>query len=149
MREQITVVGNLAHDPERRRTGGGDTIASFRVGCTPRQRDAKTGEWVDGETSWYRVSAFRSLGENALASLQKGQRVVVTGHLRIRDWEAGDRRGTDAEITADAIGHDLKWGTSVFRRTQGAERAVEGEGAPDGPAVDEDGWAVPGEETPF
>jgi single-strand DNA-binding protein len=50
-------------------------------------------------------------------SVDKGQRVIVTGRVRIRDWESGAKSGTTIEIDADAIGHDLTWGRATFTRS--------------------------------
>ena len=36
---QVTIVGNLAADPEVRSTPSGATVASFRVAVTPRVRE--------------------------------------------------------------------------------------------------------------
>ena len=44
-------------------------------------------------------------------------RVIITGTLRIRDWETDDKSGTNVEIDADAIGHDLSFGTTVYNRS--------------------------------
>jgi len=66
--------------------------------------------------NWYTVTGFRKLAINAAASLQKGDRVVVSGRLRIRDWSQGERAGTTVEIEADALGHDVAWGVSRFTR---------------------------------
>jgi single-strand DNA-binding protein len=70
------------------------------------------------------VTGFRQLAINAAASIEKGQRVVVTGRLKIRDWENGDRTGTTIEIEADAIGHDLSWGSTVYTRSVSTATAV-------------------------
>ncbi len=158
MSDHITVIGNVAAAPELRRTGAGDPVTSFRVGSTSRRRDAATGQWVDGETNWYRVSAFRALGEHAFASVTKGNRVIVVGKLRVRRWESAGKSGTDVEIDAEAIGHDLLFGTSAFSRTAaasqrqapseadvaGAAESRESGVAPDStaPVLDADGWAV-------
>lgn len=158
MSDHITVIGNVAATPELRRTGAGDPVTSFRVGSTSRRRDAQTGQWVDGETNWYRVSAFRGLGEHAFASVTKGQRVIVVGRLRVRRWESAGKSGTDVEIDAEAIGHDLLFGTSAFSRASaasphqvaseadpaGSRDGRESGGTPDSSAavVDADGWAV-------
>jgi single-strand DNA-binding protein len=74
------------------------------------------------------VSAFRGLAENVKTSVKKGERLLITGRLRIRDWETDDRKGTDVEIEADAIGHDLTWGT-----TQYVKNPRENVDAPQGP----------------
>lgn len=124
MSDRITVIGNIATEPEQRRTGSGIPVTSFRLASSQRYRDAQSGEWVDGTTNWYRISVFRALGENAFASLRKGQRVIVDGRLRVKEWEAGDKRGIEIEIDADAIGHDLKWGTATFQRTPRSDAAA-------------------------
>lgn len=145
MSETITVAGNLAADPERRTTAGGDAVVSFRVGSTQRRLDKDTGQWVDAYTNWFHVSAFRSLAENALLSLRKGDRVIVTGTLRLRTWENDSRSGVTADIDAAAIGPDLRWGTSVFtRRARGEERnGPRPDGAAPAGAVDAAGWSLP------
>lgn len=132
----ITIIGNVAAPPERHQSGTGPAVTRLRIASSPRRFDRDSARWIDGPTSWYSVSAFRSLGDNAFASLSKGDRVVLTGRLKIRSWESGDKRGTDAEIEADAIGHDLLWGTSTFERAN-ASAATSSE--------PKDGWHVPAE----
>jgi single-strand DNA-binding protein len=138
MSDTITITGNLAGDPELKHTAGGLAIASFRVGSGQRRFDRASKTWVDGDTNWYAVSAFRGLAEHAHASLRRGDRVVVSGRLRIRNWDNGTTRGTAVEIDADAVGHDLLWGTSVFTKAA----------RPPAPAPEGD-WEVPdaGEES--
>lgn len=126
----VTIVGNLAEDPRRHDSSAGSPVTSFRVGCVQRRLDKGLDKWVDGPTSWYRVSAFRSLGQHAFESLRKGQRVVVVGKLRLRSWEAGDKQGVAAEIDAEAVGHDLRWGTSAFSPTSGRSVGVGSSAAP-------------------
>jgi len=116
MTDTITLTGIIATDPRALVTQSGLSITSFRLASTQRRYDRVKGEWLDGETNWYTVTAFRQLAENVVGSLRKGQRVVVTGRLRIRSWESGDRSGLTVEVDADAIGHDLTWGTSSFER---------------------------------
>lgn len=89
-------------------------IASFRRVCTDRRYNPQTGSWEDGNTSWFPVSAFRGLAEERAGMSQEGERLIITGSLCIRDWEAADKTGTDVKIEADAIGHDLTCGTSQF-----------------------------------
>lgn len=143
MSETITITGNVGTDPELKHTQGGLAIASFRVGSTERRYDRSSNSWVDAGTSWYAVSAFRSLAEHAVASLKRGDRVILTGRLRVRNWENGTSRGTAVEIDAEAIGHDLLWGTSVFTKTArnaGGSRSESWEAAPQ--ATEE--WSRPG-----
>ena len=63
----ITIVGNLADDPELRYTQGGIAVASVRVGSTPRTFNRQTNEFVDGENIWIRCTAWREVGEMLLS----------------------------------------------------------------------------------
>lgn len=119
----VIVVGNLAADPEYRRLDNDVEVTNFRVGSTKRRFDKATSAWVDGQTSWWRVSCWRGLAANTAASLRRGDRVVVVGRVRTTSWEKEDgRSGTTVEVEADAVGHDLAWGTSTFQRVVRSER---------------------------
>lgn len=81
--------------------------------------------------------------------MQKGQRIVVTGRLRVRDWTNGDKTGTNVELDADALGHDLSWGTAAFTRSAStvvADAEAAGSATSAGETVPraDDGWATPG-----
>ncbi|GGM49765.1 single-stranded DNA-binding protein [Microbacterium saperdae] len=117
MTELLTVVGRVATDPVRGQTRGGTAVTNFRLASTHRRLDPVTQVWVDGETNWFSVAAFRQLGEHAKASLRCGDSVIVTGRLKIRNWESNGKSGTSVDIEADAIGHDLRWGTTAYLRT--------------------------------
>jgi single-strand DNA-binding protein len=110
-----TIVGNLTENPELRFTQGGAPVANFTVAVTARIKDGDT--WKDGETSYYRCTAWRSLAENAAESLTKGTRVVVYGHLRQRSWETpeGDKRSV-VEVQVEELGPSLKWATAQVER---------------------------------
>lgn len=117
MSEFITVAGLVATTPRHLVTGDGLPITSFRLAASQRRFDRNLNKWIDGETNWYTVTAFRQLAISTSHSVSKGDRIFLTGKLRVRDWDNGERAGTSVEIEADSIGHDLAWGTSVFTRT--------------------------------
>lgn len=117
MSEIITVTGLVATTPRHLVTQDGLPITSFRMAASHRRFDRTANKWVDGETNWFTVTAFRQLAINAAGSVSKGERVLVTGKLRVRDWDNGERAGTSVEIEAEALGHDLTWGTATFTRT--------------------------------
>lgn len=118
----VVLVGNMAADPDYRRLDNGAEVTNFRIGSTKRRYDKDANAWVDGQTSWWRVSCWRGLAGNAAASLRKGDRVVVVGRVRTTTWEKDGRSGTSVEVEADAVGHDLAWGTSTFHRVVRSER---------------------------
>jgi single-strand DNA-binding protein len=117
MAENITVAGLVATTPRHLITQDGLPITSFRLASSHRRFDKALGKWVDGETNWYTITAFKQLGINAAGSINKGDRILVQGVLRVRDWDNGERAGTSVELEAIAIGHDITWGTSTFTRT--------------------------------
>jgi single-strand DNA-binding protein len=112
----VTIAGTLTRDPELRFTQGGRGVASFGVAVNRRYQ--QNNEWVE-QTSFFNVTAWGSLGENASASLTKGARVIVTGRLEQRQYEtqAGEKRSV-VEIVADEIGPSLRWATAQVEKTQ-------------------------------
>lgn len=150
MTDTITVTGNIATDPEHKRTPAGVVITTFRVASGQRRFDRTTSAWVDSGTNWYTVSTFRGLAEHAFRSLRKGDRVILTGRLRLREWDTGTKKGVTAEIDAESIGHDLLFGTTTFERRSGSASPTTAaldvrEGTPEDGT---EGWAVPGSLAP-
>lgn len=116
----ITLVGNLTRDPELRFTPSGAAVADFTVASTARTFDRQTNEWKDGDTLFIRCSAWRQLAENVAGSLTKGTRVIVTGALKVREYERQDGgRGTSVEMTVDEVGPSLRNATAQVTRTSG------------------------------
>jgi len=122
----VTVVGNLTGDPELRFTPGGHAVANFRLAVTPRVREGD--QWKDGDTSFFRVNAWRGLAENLTETLTKGTRVIVTGKLRNRSWETdGGEQRTVTEIEADELGPSLKFTTAKVERANRGGAGDKGE----------------------
>lgn len=116
MTDTVTATGLVATELRDTTTSEGLRIVSFRLASSQRRFNKTDNSWEYGPTNWFTVSTFRHLAENIAASVKKGDRVVATGRLRIRTWEKDGKSGTVVEIDADAIGHDLMWGTSTFTR---------------------------------
>lgn len=135
MNETITITGNIATEPQYKHPEGGVAITTFRVASGQRRFDKQSGAWVDGATNWYTVSTYRRLADHAFRSLHKGDRVLLTGRLKVRDWESGAKRGTTVEIDAEAIGHDLLWGNSTFEKDPRPATAS---------ATPSEAWSAPG-----
>ncbi len=128
----VTIVGNLTRDPELRFTAGGKGIASFGVAVNRRYQ--VNGEWQE-KVSFFNVTAWDQLGENAAASLNKGARIIVTGRLEQREYttNAGEKRSV-VEIIADELGPSLRWARAEVERTQRttADGTPAGGGRPSG-----------------
>ncbi|WP_051950697.1 single-stranded DNA-binding protein [Actinacidiphila yeochonensis] len=120
----VTVVGNVATEPECRVTPSGAALTRFRLATTTRRYDSERGAWTDGPTSFYTVSAWRNLGTNVKESVGLGEPLVVQGRLRIRQEEKDGKRYVSAELEAVAVGHDLARGVARFNRSSSSAAAV-------------------------
>jgi single-strand DNA-binding protein len=118
MNDTLTLTGVVATDPQCRTTTGGVEMTSFRLASSQRRFDRAAQRWVDADTNWYSVTAFRHLAAHSGRSLAKGDRVIVVGRLRIRRWEQAERSGSSVDVEADTIGHDLSWGTATYSRAR-------------------------------
>lgn len=116
MAEHIAITGLVATEPRSSILESGLQVTSFRLAANSRYFDRHKNSWVSSETNWFTVQAFRQLASNAGESISKGDRVVVTGKLKVRDWDNGERSGTSVEIEADAIGLDLTFGIGTMER---------------------------------
>lgn len=99
----VTVIGNLGSDAEYRKTPTGTPVTSFNIANTPRKQ--KNGEWVDGDTTWFRVFVWNHEAAGVANTLRKGDKVVVTGRLQVStftDKEGAERKAL--EINADGVG---------------------------------------------
>jgi single-strand DNA-binding protein len=124
---QTIIVGNLVDDPELRFANNSTPVANLRVAVT--QRVLEGGAWCDGQTSFFRVNAWRETATHLAESLRKGDRVVVLGRLRQRTWKSpeGERRSV-AEIEANEVGASLKWATARIERVAtGSDQSIAGE----------------------
>ena len=96
---RLTIIGNLTKDPELRTTGSGINVCSFTVAVNRRRA-------VEGqpEADFFRVTAWRQLGENCQRFLAKGRKVAVTGPISVSTYQASDgSTRAQMEITADDV----------------------------------------------
>ena len=94
---KLFIVGNLTRDPELRTTSSGISVCSFTVAVNRRRSSTAAGQ---PEADFFRVSAWRALGENCqkyLAKGRKGYRCRFCFHLpgkrRNHPRDPGSERG--------------------------------------------------------
>jgi single-strand DNA-binding protein len=143
----VTLVGNLTRDPELRYTTGGRGVASF--GLAVNRRFQRNGEWEE-QVSFFNVVAWGDLGENAAASLTKGNRIVVTGRLEQRSYETreGEKRNV-VEVIADELGPSLRWAQAQVERISRDAAEGGGSGGGGGGGASRAPDPVYGDEEPF
>lgn len=108
----VTVCGNITRDPELRFTNSGKAVAGFGIAVTRKYNDQE-------QTSFFNVTAWDTLGENCAASLHKGTRVVVTGRIEVRQYDAKDgTKQTSVDIVADEVGPSLRWASVTVAKNE-------------------------------
>ena len=97
---KIILIGNLVRDPETRSTPNGVTVCSFTIAVNRRF----TPQGSEKQADFFRINAWRQLGENCARYLAKGRKVGVVGELQARTYEAKD--GTtrmSLDVSADEV----------------------------------------------
>lgn len=103
-----TLAGRVGSDPELRYSSNQTPVANFRFAAS-RRKKAADGTWGD-ETTWWTVTAFGNLAEDVKAGVAKGDLLVVSGRLEIREADGPDgSKRTYLDLTADEIGKSIKW----------------------------------------
>jgi single-strand DNA-binding protein len=97
----VTVSGNLTREPEVRNLPSGQAVCSLRIAHNERYKDA-SGEWAD-RAAYFDVTIWSGLGEWMGRNLHKGQKVVVSGRLKWREWEQDGNKRQAVDIVADSV----------------------------------------------
>lgn len=109
MTAPITVHGRLTRDPEVRFANSGTAIGSTSIAVNERVKDKDTGQYKDGDASFFNVVAFGQMAEMMAETLAKGDLVLASGVMKMRTYEKDGEKKTAWEITLDDIGKSLKW----------------------------------------
>ena len=99
---KLTIIGNLTRDPELRATSAGINVCDFTVAVNRRVR--RDAQGAQPEADFFRVSAWRQLGENCAKFLAKGRKVCVVGPVSVRTYQASDgSTRASLEVTAEDV----------------------------------------------
>lgn len=92
----LLIIGNLCDDPKQRVTQAGDHVTSFPVAVSRRGKN--------GAADYFRVTAWRDLGDNCMKYLTKGKKVAVVGHVSVSTYtkQNGETKAT-LEINAERV----------------------------------------------
>lgn len=101
---KLIIIGNLTRDPEMRTTQSGVRVCGFTVAVNRHQTAAQRQAGQQAEADYFRVSAWRELGENCGKWLCKGKKVCVVGAVGVSTYTGQD--GTtraSLEVTASDV----------------------------------------------
>ncbi len=96
--QQVIIVGNVGRDPELKYLQSGVPVCNFTVAVNSYTGQ---GEQRQEKTTWFRVAAWRELGERCNQYLAKGRQVMVIGTVDVRAYtdNSGQPQAT-LELTA-------------------------------------------------
>ena len=101
--QYTVIIGNVGRDPEMRYTQSGVAVCSFSVAVSRRWMDKNSNEQRE-KTTWFKVSAWRQLGETANQYVHKGMQIMVAGEVDASAYVGQDGQPrASLEITARDI----------------------------------------------
>ena len=100
----VTVVGNVG-DVQLKFTPNGKAVCEVSVAENHNRKNEQTGQWETESTTWRRVSFWENQAEAIANEIQKGDRVIVTGDEKLREYERNDgTKGASLEMRGRHIG---------------------------------------------
>ncbi len=107
----VVIVGNMTGDPRSNVEGEARTVG-FRIEVNRwRAPGAQGDEGKAARSEFIDVEVWGSQAENVLASLGRGDRVIVAGQLRYDRWEEGGELKARLKVRALAVGPSLEFGS--------------------------------------
>jgi len=104
----LYLLGNLTRDPEIKYTNEGIGITEMGLAVNKRWTD-KSGKDLE-IVDYFNITAWNNLAENCAATLKKGDRVLVSGHINLRSWENKEgKKYNIINITADVVAASLEF----------------------------------------
>ncbi len=111
---QCSIIGNLTHEPEMKKTQSDIPVCTFTVAVNRRKR----GDNEQGDADFFRVSAWRNLGESCAKYLHKGKKVYVSGTISARAYTANDGQ---ARVSLELNAQDVEFLSPYDGPKQGAQ----------------------------
>lgn len=103
---QITVIGNVGEEPKAKTTTkDGKTVAAFAIAQNVSHIDSESGQRVEGDPQWFRVTCFGSLADRVVLGACKGDLVLVAGEMKTRNYtdKSGSKRMAFEIIASEVL----------------------------------------------
>lgn len=99
---KVFLIGNLVRDPETKTTQSGVSLCVFTIAVNRRR--ANTAQAGQPEADFFRITAWRQLGEICSKYLAKGRKVSVTGSVSASAYQGNDGQPrASLEVQADDV----------------------------------------------
>lgn len=129
---QVTLVGRLTADPERKQTTSGVPVCTFTLAVNRRyQPKNEDGSPAQQQADFISCVAWRNQAEFLCKYFRKGSSVCITGAIQTRSWtDQNNQKRYATDVVADAV----MFVDNKEDSESGAESAAQGSAVP--PAID-------------
>jgi single-strand DNA-binding protein len=104
----------VVKEPEIKFTDKGAAWAKIRCSAKDRKRDAQ-GNWTDADPLYINIIVGNG-AENLIESVLPGDSIIVTGRLKMREYEVDGQKKQEYQIAADTVGVSMRWNTAKTPR---------------------------------
>ena len=138
----LVLVGNATAAAELAYGASGTARCTWNLAVTPRVK-GKDGAWTDGETAFYRCTAWRQLAEQAGESIVRGMRLVVVGRLSPRPFETNGEKRISLDVEVEHVGAEMRYSVVTAVKAQRSSNSG-GDFSPPvgGTGAQADPWAI-------
>lgn len=110
----VTLVGGVVDKPELQITQSGKSLLKIKI-KTSRSTKNAAGEWENKDATYWTITAWGELAENAAEVINEGDTIMALGTISQREWEGRDgAKRVSLEMNAQHIGRSL---TTITRTT--------------------------------
>lgn len=152
MTNTAIVEGNITDAAELKFFDSGNAVLNFTLAHNERRKNSQTGEWENGDTTFWRCALWGWKAERwAEVLTHKGIKLVITGRVKVREFERKDgSKGLSPEIVVDLIGQVPKFESQQSQSVGGGFAQSAGFGEPGGPGTQPAGdpWGGQPDTTP-
>lgn len=140
-------VGKLWREPELKYLPSGKAVCDLGIVFNKRRKN-QDGSWEDAGSMFVRATAWEGMAENCANTFSKGDNVIVSGELSVREYDRkdGTGKGQSIELRVYEIGPSLRWSEAKIQRIQ--RRSDDTSGGSDDPWSNP-AQAVAEDEPPF
>jgi len=119
---KVSLIGNLADDPEAKVIPSGQSLALFKVATNYTWKDASSKE-KKNRADFHQVIAWGKLADIINTYLKKGSKIYLEGRLQNRSWE--DKEKNKHNVTEVVASDIIMLGGSSKKSVSGDETARE------------------------
>lgn len=100
---QVTLVGHVGKEPDVKTISGDVRVASFSLATSSGGYKKADGTEVPEVTQWHNIVLWRGLADIAARFVHKGDKLMIVGSIRYREYESDGVKKYATDIIADDL----------------------------------------------